>query len=54
MLVANHVSFVDADVASSAASSRPIRFIMDHRIFKVPVLGWIFRLAKCIPDCPAP
>jgi 1-acyl-sn-glycerol-3-phosphate acyltransferase len=22
---------------------------MDHRIFKVPVLGWLFKLAKAIP-----
>lgn len=51
VLVANHVSFVDA-VLRMAASPRPIRFIMDHRIFKVPVLGWIFRLAKCIPIAP--
>ena len=48
VLVANHVSFVDA-VLLMAASPRPIRFIMDHRIFQVPVLGWLFRLAKCIP-----
>jgi 1-acyl-sn-glycerol-3-phosphate acyltransferase len=40
VLVCNHVSFVDA-VLLMAASPRPIRFIMDHRIFKVPVLGWI-------------
>ena len=25
---------------------------MDHRIFKVPVLGWLFRLAKAIPVAP--
>jgi len=48
VLVANHVSFVDA-VLLMAASPRPIRFIMDHRIFLVPVLGWLFKLAKCIP-----
>ena len=48
VLVANHVSFVDA-VLLMAASPRPIRFIMDHQIFKVPVLGWVFKLAKCIP-----
>jgi 1-acyl-sn-glycerol-3-phosphate acyltransferase len=35
-----------------AASPRPIRFIMDHRIFRVPVLGWLFRLAKAIPIAP--
>jgi 1-acyl-sn-glycerol-3-phosphate acyltransferase len=48
ILVANHVSFVDA-IVLMAASPRPIRFIMDHRIFKVPVLGWLFKLAKAIP-----
>ncbi|MDR2155260.1 MAG: MFS transporter [Burkholderiaceae bacterium] len=48
LLVANHVSFVDA-MLLMAASPRPIRFIMDYRIFKTPLLGWIFWLARCIP-----
>jgi 1-acyl-sn-glycerol-3-phosphate acyltransferase len=51
ILVANHVSFVDA-VLLMAASPRPIRFIMDHRIFQVPVLGGLFKLAKAIPIAP--
>ena len=51
VLIANHVSFVDA-VLLMAASPRPIRFIMDHKIFKVPVLGWLFKLAKAIPIAP--
>ena len=51
VLVCYHVSFVDA-VLLMAASPRPIRFIMDHRIFKVPVLGWLFKLAKAIPIAP--
>ena len=51
VLVANHVSFVDA-VLLMAASPRPIRFVMDHRIFRVPLLGWVFRLAKAIPIAP--
>ena len=51
VLVCNHVSFIDA-VLLMAASPRPIRFIMDHRIFRVPVLGWMFRLAKAIPIAP--
>jgi 1-acyl-sn-glycerol-3-phosphate acyltransferase len=51
VLVCNHVSFVDA-VLLMAASPRPISFVMDHRIFKVPVLGWLFRLAKAIPVAP--
>ena len=51
ILACNHVSFVDA-VLLMAASPRPIVFIMDHRIFRVPVLGWLFRLAKAIPIAP--
>ncbi|MBY0454424.1 MAG: MFS transporter [Burkholderiaceae bacterium] len=51
VLVCNHVSFVDA-ILLMAASPRPIRFLMDYRIFKVPVLGWLFRLAKAIPIAP--
>ena len=48
LLVCNHVSFIDP-VLLMAASPRPIYFVMDHRIFKMPVLGWMFKLAKAIP-----
>lgn len=51
LLACNHVSFVDP-VLMMAASPRPIYFVMDHRIFKMPVLGWLFRLAKAIPIAP--
>jgi 1-acyl-sn-glycerol-3-phosphate acyltransferase len=51
ILVCNHVSFVDA-VLLMAASPRPIAFIMDHRIFQIPVLGWLFKLGKAIPIAP--
>jgi 1-acyl-sn-glycerol-3-phosphate acyltransferase len=51
ILVCNHVSFVDA-VLLMAASPRPIVFVMDHRIFKFPLLGTLFRLAKAIPIAP--
>ncbi len=51
ILVCNHVSYVDA-VLLLAASPRPIYFVMDHRIFQVPVLGWLFKLAKAIPIAP--
>jgi 1-acyl-sn-glycerol-3-phosphate acyltransferase len=48
VLVCNHVSFVDALVIS-AACRRPIRFVMDHRIFRLPVLAFVFRTARAIP-----
>lgn len=51
VLTCNHVSFIDP-VLLMAASPRPIYFVMDHRIFKMPVLGWLFRLAKAIPIAP--
>ncbi|MEP7138241.1 MAG: MFS transporter [Caldimonas sp.] len=51
ILVCNHVSFIDP-VLLMAASPRPIRFIMDHQIFAMPVLGSFFRLAKAIPIAP--
>ncbi|MGZ8291374.1 MAG: MFS transporter [Telluria sp.] len=52
VLVCNHVSYVDA-IVIGAASPRPIRFVMDHRIFNTPFLGWIFRTAKAIPIASA-
>ncbi len=51
ILVCNHVSFVDA-VILGIVSPRPMVFIMDHRIFKTPVLGWLFRMLKAIPIAP--
>ena len=52
VLVCNHVSYMDA-IVIMACSPRPIRFVMDHRIFKIPFLSWIFRTAKAIPIAPA-
>jgi 1-acyl-sn-glycerol-3-phosphate acyltransferase len=48
VVVANHVSFVDALVLM-AMSPRPIRFVMDLGIFRIPGLSWLFRQAKAIP-----
>lgn len=51
VLVCNHVSYMDALVIL-AFSPRPIRFVMDHRIFKTPVISWIFKTGKAIPIAP--
>jgi 1-acyl-sn-glycerol-3-phosphate acyltransferase len=52
LIVCNHVSFVDALVIGGSVR-RPVRFVMDHNIFKIPVLGFIFRTARAIPIAPA-
>ena len=52
VVVCNHVSYVDA-VVIAACVRRPIRFVMDHRIFRVPVLSFIFRTMRTIPIAPA-
>jgi 1-acyl-sn-glycerol-3-phosphate acyltransferase len=52
ILVCNHVSYVDP-VVISACVRRPIRFVMDHRIFRIPVLSFIFRTMRTIPIAPA-
>ena len=35
-----------------AASPRPIRFVMDHNIFRIPVLSFFFRTTRAIPIAP--
>ena len=52
VLVCNHVSYVDA-VVIAACVRRPIRFVMDHKIFSVPLLSFIFRTMRTIPIAPA-
>ena len=52
VLVCNHVSFVDALVIA-AGCPRPIRFVMDHNIFRTPILNFVFRTANAIPIASA-
>lgn len=48
VLVCNHVSYVDWLIIASA-SRRPVHFVMHASIYRIPLLRWIFRLAKVIP-----
>ncbi len=48
IVVCNHVSYVDA-IVIAACVRRPIRFVMDHRIFRNPLLNWLFRTMQAIP-----
>ena len=52
LLTCNHVSFADA-VILMGCFKRPIRFVMDHNIFKNPLLGFVFRGVKAIPIASA-
>lgn len=51
LLVCNHVSFVDALIIGGCCR-RPVRFVMYHKIFKVPILNFVFRTARAIPIAP--
>jgi len=52
IVAGNHVSFVDALIVGGSIR-RPVRFVMYHKIFKIPVLNFIFRTARAIPIAPA-
>jgi 1-acyl-sn-glycerol-3-phosphate acyltransferase len=52
VIVCNHPSFIDA-VIVTAASRRPIRFVMDYGRSKAPLLKFIFREMRTIPIAPA-
>lgn len=52
VLVCNHVSFVDALLVGGSIR-RPVRFVMYYRIFRIPLLRFIFKTAKAIPIAPS-
>ena len=52
LVVCNHVSFADALVLS-AAIHRPMRFVMEASIFRIPVARQVFRGMKAIPIASA-
>lgn len=52
LLVCNHISYMDPPILGGAVP-RPVVFVMYHRIYKNPVLGWMFRSARAIPIAPS-
>ncbi len=52
LVVCNHVSFADPLVLS-AAVRRPMRFVMEASIFRIPVVNAVFRGMKAIPIASA-
>jgi 1-acyl-sn-glycerol-3-phosphate acyltransferase len=52
VVACNHVSYVDA-VAVAGCVVRPVRFVMDYRIFEIPGLKFLFRTMGAIPIATA-
>ena len=52
VLVCNHVSFVDALIIGGYCK-RNVKFVMDYKIFKLPIVGPFFKLIGAIPIAPA-
>ncbi len=48
VLVCNHVSLVDALVIAGSCR-RPIRFVMESGIYRLPILNYAFRAAGAVP-----
>ena len=48
VIASNHVSFVDPLIIGGMVR-RPVRFVMYHRIYNIPLLKFIFKHGKAIP-----
>ena len=48
IVASNHVSFADPLILGGMIR-RPVNFVMYHKIYKIPVLNFIFRTGKAIP-----
>ena len=48
VVVCNHVSFMDPIILGGTVT-RPMRFVMYYKIFRMPFLSFVFRNAKAIP-----
>ncbi len=48
IIASNHVSFADPLILAGMVR-RPIRFVMHHKIYEIPVLKFIFKTGKAIP-----
>ncbi len=48
VIASNHVSFADPLILGGMIR-RPVNFVMYHKIYKIPVLNFIFRTGKAIP-----
>lgn len=49
--ICNHVSFLDWLILSAVIPGK-IRFVMTHKIWKIPIFGLLFRIFDAIPIAP--
>jgi 1-acyl-sn-glycerol-3-phosphate acyltransferase len=52
LLVCNHISFMDPLIILGSVR-RPVRFVTYYKIFNIPVVKYVFRVAKAIPIASA-
>ena len=52
LVVCNHVSFMDP-LLLGGSIRRPLRFVMYYKIFRIPLLRFLFQQAKAIPIASA-
>lgn len=52
LVICNHVSFMDALIIIGCCR-RPVRFVMDYQIFRIPILNFVFRTGGAIPIASA-
>lgn len=48
IVACNHVSYADP-LLIAGVIKRPVHFVMHHKIFRMPILNFIFRTGKAIP-----
>jgi len=48
ILACNHISFVDPMIIGGCVR-RPVRFVMYYKIYRIPLLHFVFKTAKAIP-----
>lgn len=51
IIIANHVSYMDGLIIQ-AACNRPIRYIIDEYIYRVPLVHYFMSLSRAIPILP--
>jgi 1-acyl-sn-glycerol-3-phosphate acyltransferase len=51
LIIANHVSYLDG-LFIQAACRRPVRFVIDRHIYRLPLVRYFMRLHRAIPILP--